>query len=108
MPRALSSYDAAVPHPAPDLRLAARFAALRAERPAADPDALRDVVLLVSSSRGGSSMATEILRRCPGLLSLPGEMNPHVVIGQLAGADADVVRAELAADIGSPAAPGAV
>jgi hypothetical protein len=104
----LSPYDEAVPHPAPDPQVAARFRALRAVRPAVDLDAVRDVVLLVSSSRGGSSMLAEILRHLPGLLSLPGEMNPHVVVAQLdSGSDGgDVVRAEVARDVGRPVAPG--
>src|SRR4051812_27345423 len=48
-------------------------------------------------------MLTEILRRVDGLLSLPGEINPHVVVAQLAGGDADVFREELARDVGGPA-----
>src|SRR5438270_9671005 len=47
-------------------------------------------------------MLTEILRRVDGLLSLPGETNPHVVVAQLAGGDADVFRDELACDVGAP------
>src|SRR3954447_19678764 len=98
----MAPYDDAVPHPASDPTLAARFAALRDARPAIEINAVRDLVLLVSSSRGGSSMLTEILRRVDGLLSLPGEVNPHVVIAQLAGGDAEVFLAELARDIGMP------
>jgi hypothetical protein len=99
----LSPYDDTVPHPAPDPALAGRFTALRTVRQGVDLDHVRDVVLLVSSSRGGSSMLAEILRRVDGVLSLPGEVNPHVVIAQLAGGDADVFRAELARDVGAPA-----
>jgi len=101
--RSLSPYDDAVPHPAPDAALAVRFARLRATRQGVDLDRVADVVLVVSSSRGGSSMLTEILRRVDGLLSLPGEMNPHVVVAQLAGSDAGVFRDELACDVGTPA-----
>ncbi|HET7531022.1 MAG TPA: hypothetical protein VFJ98_08700 [Mycobacteriales bacterium] len=103
MSRTLSPYDAGVPHPAPDDALAARFAALREVRPAVSLDAVRDVVLLVSSSRGGSSMLTEILRRVDGVLTLPGEVNPHVVVAQLTAVDGDVFLAELARDVGRPA-----
>lgn len=100
----MSSYDEAVPHPRPDPALAATFEQLRDRRLAAPVEAVGDVVALVGSSRGGTSMLTELLRGCPGLLSLPGEMNPYVVVGQLAGGDGEIVRAELARAVGRPAA----
>jgi hypothetical protein len=108
MTGSLSAYDAAVPHPAADAGLAARFASLRDLRVPVDLDLAREIVLLVSSSRGGSSMLTEILRRVDGVLSLPGEVNAHVVIAQLAGGDRDVFREELARDVGRPVCDGEI
>jgi hypothetical protein len=49
-------------------------------------------------------MLAEILRRCPGTLSLPGEMNPYVAVAQVCGGGASLVRSELACDVGRPAA----
>ena len=43
---------------------------------------VKDVVVIASSSRGGSSIFTEILRESPGLLHFRGEINPFL---QLAG-----------------------
>src|SRR3954451_24096381 len=100
----MASYDDAVPHPRAAVTLARRFAAIRRHRPAADVRGI-DVVLVVSSSRGGSSMLADILRRHSGLLSIPGEMNPYVVLAQLAGGDATIVRDEIARDIGRPVDP---
>src|SRR3954471_17797121 len=100
----MASYDEAVPHPLADVTLARRFAAIRGDRPAADIRGI-DVVLVVSSSRGGSSMLADILRWHSGLLSLPGEMNPYVVLAQLAGGDATIVGEEIARDIGRPVDP---
>src|SRR4051812_29665461 len=100
----MASYDDAVPHPQADVTLATRFAAIRGNRPAVDVRGI-DVVLVVSSSRGGSSMLANILRSHSGLLSLPGEMNPYVVLAQLAGGDATIVRDEIARDIGRPVDP---
>jgi hypothetical protein len=48
------------------------------------PGAVRDVVVIVSSSRGGSSMFAEILRRSDALLHLTAEINPFL---RLAGLD---------------------
>src|SRR4051794_12368792 len=100
----MASYDDAVPHPRADVTLARRFAAIRGDRPAADVRGI-DVVLVVSSSRGGSSMLANILRGHSGLLSIPGEMNPYVVLAHLAGGDATIVRDEIARDIGRPVDP---
>jgi hypothetical protein len=103
----LSPYDEAVPGPAPDPVLAGRFARLRALR-GADPallDEVRDLVLVVSSSRGGSTLLSELLRRDPSVVALPGEVNPYVVVAQLGAGDRRAVLAgELAAELGRPAA----
>ncbi|WP_217913954.1 sulfotransferase [Miltoncostaea marina] len=103
----LAPYDELVPHPPADARLAARFAELRAMRPAADLGRVRELVVVVSSSRGGCTLLGELLRRCPSLLSLPAESNPYVVVAQLGGDDpAGIVAAELARAVGAPARPG--
>jgi hypothetical protein len=112
--RRLSPYDESVPHVGPRPELAQRFAALRLARaalaPAADLSAARDVVVVVSSSRGGCTLLGELLRRCPSLLSLPAESNPYIAVAQLGGAGADeldavgVVVDELALAVGRPAA----
>jgi hypothetical protein len=99
----ISAYDDAVPHTETNLTLAARFAVLRGRRPAVDLRDVREVVAVVSSSRGGSTMLSELLRRSAGLLSLPGEMNPYVAVAHISG-HADVVAAELAREVGRPAA----
>ena len=46
-------------------------------------DAIRDVVVIASSSRSGSSVFTEILRHSRRLLHLPGEMNPFMRLAGL-------------------------
>ena len=45
--------------------------------------AVRDVVVIASSSRGGSSIFTEILRQSPDLLHCKGEINPMLAIAGL-------------------------
>lgn len=45
---------------------------------------VKDVVVIASSSRGGSSLLAEILRRIPGLLHFHGEVNPFFVLAGLA------------------------
>src|SRR4051794_15486434 len=88
---------------------AATFAALREARhgQAADLAQVRDVIVVVSSSRGGSTLLGELLRRTPGFLSLRAEINPLFVVAGLEPADGDRRRAafgaELAAEIGRPA-----
>ncbi len=65
----------------------ARLAALSARRGDAVQGLcgeVRDVVLIASSSRGGSSVFAELLRRCGGMLHLQAEINPFFT---LAGAD---------------------
>jgi hypothetical protein len=103
------AYDDLLPSPGPDPWLARRFADLRRRRaavaPAPDLRAVRDVVVVVSSSRGGSSHLATLLRRCPGLVTLPAEVNPLVVIAQL-GEPADrgaVLAEEVALQLGAPA-----
>ncbi len=102
------AYDDEVPSPGPDAALAERFADLRRRRGAlaAPPDLslVRDVVVVVSSSRGGSSHLATLLRRCPGLVTLPAEVNPLVVVAQLGGRSerGAVLAEELALQLGAP------
>jgi hypothetical protein len=82
------------------------FAELRARR-GADPDALlavRDLVVVVGSSRGGTTLVGELLRQVPGTVHLSGEANPFF---ELAGDDDEVLAAELSVDLGTPAATAA-
>ncbi|MBW3643555.1 MAG: sulfotransferase [Actinobacteria bacterium] len=84
----------------------ARFAALRSARrlPAQEPlRAVREVIAVVSSSRGGSTLFGEILRRCGDLLHLRAEVNPLFVVAGLDGGDVGILAEELAAEIGNPA-----
>src|SRR5919202_740256 len=84
-PGGLSAYDLAVPGPPADPALARRFAQLRVLR-GADPHRLRhvrEVVLVVSSSRSGTTLLAELLRQCPELLHVPGEVNPYAAIARL-------------------------
>lgn len=66
--------------------VADRLATLRHRR---SPDAearclaVRDLVVVCSSSRGGSSLFGELLRGHPGLLGFSAELNPHVTIPTL-------------------------
>ena len=80
--------------------------------------AVRDVLLVVSSSRGGSSIVAEILRRSRGLLHMRAEINPFLVLHGLAHPEsktdsdqltddhvddrANAFAAELAWDCGRP------
>jgi hypothetical protein len=101
-----SLYDAAVPHTTGLPRAQAVFDALRPVRqpPVDDPlAAVGDVVVVVSASRGGSTLFAEILRRSEGLLHLRAEVNPLFVVAGLAGGDTAVLAGELAAEIGTPA-----
>jgi hypothetical protein len=100
------------------LPVAERLAALRAHRGAAAADLVddvRDLVVVCSSSRGGSSLFGELLRASPDLLTFSAEINPHVTIPVLgmgpdliadpspvcaAGPGRDVLAAELALDLG--------
>jgi hypothetical protein len=106
------------PRPTLDAARAAlqALAPLRGEPVALDD--VKDVVLIASSSRGGSSVFTELLRGVPGLSHLQAELNPFVL---LAGAgpwesgrgddqlsaddpvDERVWARELGLDVGAPA-----
>lgn len=88
-------------------------------RPPPDPrSAVRDLVLLVSSSRGGSSVFAEALRRLPGTLHLRAEVNPFLrlagfgwpdsgedsdALGPASRGDAESFARQLSWDIGQPA-----
>ncbi len=108
-PPPLSAYDQTVPHPSGRPELAERFAELRAARTelgrSVDPRDVRQVAVVCSSSRGGSTHLEALLREVPGVLTLPGEINPLVVVAQLGelphrGA---VLAEELGLQIGRPA-----
>lgn len=79
------------------LEVQARIASLRAlsgaPRPADVADLAQDVVILGSSSRGGSSIFAEILRRSPRLLHFRGETNPMLRLCGLHG-DSDALGDE--------------
>lgn len=51
----------------------------------------REVVLIGSSSRGGSSIFAEVLRRSRGLLHFRAEINPFLRLHGVAGTDSDAV-----------------
>jgi hypothetical protein len=97
--------------------VAQRLAALRRRRGAdgaATCEAVRDLVVVVSSSRGGSSLFAALLRGAGALLHTSAEVNPHVVIATgcrsscealadpAAFADVAVLRGELGLDVGQP------
>ncbi|RKT53818.1 sulfotransferase [Saccharothrix australiensis] len=70
--------------------LAGRLAELRALRgPAVDgfTGRVRDLVVIASSSRGGSSMVTELLRHSPRVLHLRAEINPFLRLAGLGHPD---------------------
>lgn len=84
----------------------ARLAELRRRRPgtAAELAAVREVVVVASSSRGGSTLVGELLRRTPDLLHLRAEVNPLFVVTGLEDGDRRrVLGDELAAEMGRPA-----
>lgn len=105
---AWSSYDDAMPHPGrDDIPTAAEtFTALRVRR-GGDPGALasvRRLLVVVSSSRGGSTLVGELLRRSPALLTLRAEINPlFVVAGLERQRRSAALAAEIAAETGRPA-----
>jgi hypothetical protein len=107
-----SAYDDVMPQSrGPDLPDAAgTFAALRGVRAGQPSDLahLREVIVVVASSRGGSTLVGELLRRTPGLLSLRAEVNPLFVVAGLEPLDAGrrrtALATEVAAEIGQPAA----
>jgi hypothetical protein len=106
-----SAYDDAMPHSTaaelPDA--AATLAELRRRRGGRPSDlaSIPEVIVVVSSSRGGSTLVGEMLRRTPGFLSLRAEVNPLFVVAGLEPPVAEQRRAalatELAAEIGRPA-----
>src|SRR5262245_48909372 len=63
---------------------------------------VRDVVIIASSSRGGSSVLSEVLRRSGAVLSLRGELNPFLVLNRLtfplSGTDSDVLDGDVSAN----------
>ena len=80
---------------------------------------VREVVVIASSSRGGSSVFAELLRGVPGLSHLQAEINPFVVLAGAGpyesgrgddrldatdGVDSAVWARELGLDIGAPTA----
>lgn len=100
-----SSYDAAVPHVAGLPALTERLSELRQLRsgpPGASLADVRDVIVVVSSSRGGSTLLGELLRRVPGLLHLSAESNPLFAAAGLHEGPhrRQALEAELLADIG--------
>ncbi len=103
--------------PSPLAEVRGRLAALRALRSPPLPDLcgrVRDVVVVASSSRGGSSVFTEMLRHAPSLCHFRAEVNPFFGLAGLAhpesgpddalapGAPGDLglLDAELALDAG--------
>src|SRR3712207_3422561 len=56
---------------------------MRADDGIANCAAVRDLVVVCSSSRGGSSLFGELLRGSPDLLTFSAEINPHVTIPTL-------------------------
>src|SRR5437660_12935127 len=68
---------------------------------------VRDVVVLASSSRGGSSMLAEMLRASSSLVHLQAEINPFLRLVGLAfptsGTNSDELRASHADDLGPEA-----
>ncbi|RME24807.1 MAG: sulfotransferase, partial [Deltaproteobacteria bacterium] len=61
----------------------ARIAALAARReptPTGGLDRISEVIVLASSSRGGSSMFMELLRQHDGLIHLQAEFNPFLAL----------------------------
>ena len=79
-------------------RVRERLTQLRSDIPVVDLGQVRDVVLIASSSRGGSSMFTEMLRHSTGLLHLQAELNPFLVLAGLgwphSGMDSDRLDVE--------------
>lgn len=106
-----SAYDDAVPHVTGLPALTERMGELRALRSGPSGATLadvRDVVVVASSSRGGSTLLGEVLRRTPGLLHLRAEANPLFALAGLHEGPARrrVLEAELLADLGHLPEPG--
>ncbi len=77
-----------------------RVAALRAGLPAPDVRVAREVVVVASSSRGGSSIFAEVLRRSRALLHFRAEVNPQLRLYGCEGGDDDALAP------GHPVPPG--
>jgi hypothetical protein len=105
------AYDDTMPHPGrEDLGAAVgAFAGLRRRRggDGAGLSEARRILVIVSSSRGGSTLVGEMFRRTPGFLTLRAETNPLFVVAGLEPTPAErraALAAELAAESGRPAA----
>src|SRR3954451_19635959 len=86
-----SAYDDSLPGADASASARALLAELRQRRAAgALPlSAVRHVVVVASSSRGGSTLLGALLRTCPGLVHLRAEINPLFAAARLAeGGDA--------------------
>ena len=111
-PDGWSAYDESVPNVAGLPHVVRHTDELRRRR--GDPDrsalgSIREVVVVVSASRGGSSLFGQLLRRVPGLLHLRAEINPLFALAGLHDGPARrrVLEEELLLDIGRPPpAPG--
>ncbi|MGV9295833.1 hypothetical protein [Amycolatopsis sp. NPDC003676] len=77
--------------------LSSRLRVLRAARGPAIPDfreRVQELIVVASSSRGGSSMVAETLRACRSLIHLRAEINPFLRLAGLASAgDSDQLTA---------------
>ena len=77
-------------------RVARRIAQRRPDKGAGFLASVRDVLVVASSSRSGSSCFVEMLKRSPRLLHFPGEINPFLRLCGLAwpdtAADSDAVH----------------
>jgi hypothetical protein len=99
-------------------KIRSRLERLREGIPSLSLENIRDVVVVASSSRGGSSMFMEMLRHSPGMLHLQAEINPFLVLAERtwphSGADSDyldeshlnaharaVIEEELGRELGS-------
>ncbi|WP_229715796.1 sulfotransferase [Mangrovihabitans endophyticus] len=99
--RLLPSQAARLTGGAPPDPLGARLALLRGLRGPYVSDFTRRVrrlVVVASSSRGGSSMVTELLRHCDALLHLRGEFNPFLRLAGLGFPDSGTGSDELTAE----------
>ena len=74
-------------------RVLSRLSGLHESTPCVELDRIREVVVVASSSRGGSSMLMELLRHSEHLLHLQAELNPFLVLAELgwphSGSDSD-------------------
>ena len=74
-------------------RVRSRLSRLHSFTPGVQLDQIRHVVVVASSSRGGSSMLMELLRHSEHLLHLQAELNPFLVLAELgwphSGVDSD-------------------